>query len=159
MIMLAQLRRVFLSAWNSSCVACKSKELWKFGFSGGLCGQPSCLGGHSRGITSPCHGTAFPGEVTLTHAGAGITWMRVVLSAAATLDTTEGWVMPLSPALFSGGRCSRCQVACVVTGWILLKGWSSLWWVFFWLLTLNSLCPLSHDYNKSTDSLAKGIHF
>jgi len=90
MIMLAQLRRVFLSAWNSSCVACKSKELWKFGFSGGLCGQPSCLDGHSRGITSPCHGTAFPGEVTLTHAGAGITWMRVVLSAAATLDTTKG---------------------------------------------------------------------
>ena len=58
-------------------------------FSGGLCGQPSCLGGHSRGITSPCHGTAFPGEVMLTYVGAVITRMRVVFSVAGTLDTKE----------------------------------------------------------------------
>ena len=107
MIMLAQLRRVFLSAWNSSCVACKSKELWKFSFSGGLCGQPSCFGGHSRGITSPCHGTAFPGEVTLPYVGAVITWVRVVFSVAATLDTKE--------------RVSYATVTCAVFGWEVLQ--------------------------------------
>ncbi|CAN0170886.1 unnamed protein product [Rangifer tarandus platyrhynchus] len=87
MILLARLRQVFLPAWNGSCVACESKELWKVSSSGGLRGRPSCLGGRSRGVTSPCPGTAFPGEVTLACVGTVISWMRVVSSVAATLDT------------------------------------------------------------------------
>ena len=88
-IMPTQVRQVFLSAWNSPCVAWKSKELGKFSFSGGLFGQPRCLGGDSCGIISLCHGTAFPEEVTLTHVCAVITWTRVVFSVAVALDTKE----------------------------------------------------------------------
>lgn len=107
MIMLARLRQVFLSAWNDSCVASKSKELWKFSSSGGLRGQPSCLGGRSRGVTSPCPGTVFPREVTLTYVGTVISWMRVVSSAAATLDTK--------------GRVSYATVTRVVFRWEVLQ--------------------------------------
>lgn len=84
--------------------------------SGGLCGQPSCLGEHSRGITSPCHGTAFPGEMMLTYVGAVITRMRVVFSVAGTLDTKERVSYAAVTRVVLRWRCSRCQVACVVTG-------------------------------------------
>ena len=107
MILLAWLRQVFLSAWNGSCVACESKELWKVSLSGGLRGRPSCLGGQSRGLTSPCPGTTFPGEVTLACVGAVISWMRVVSSVAATLDTK--------------GRVSYATVTRVVFRWEVLQ--------------------------------------